>query len=180
MGKARLSPALDAEARADLARQMAQRVLDAARPLPTVVVSSAPEVRAWCRERDLERIDDPGSLDEAAVRGVAWCRDRGLERAIVAHADLPYATEGGLLRFSADRADRVVAIVPCHRGDGTPVLAVPTDVRFAFSYGPGSFRRHVEKAGAAGCGVRIVHDPSLAFDVDLPQDLARLQADALP
>jgi 2-phospho-L-lactate guanylyltransferase len=176
MGKARLAPALHARARADLAQQMAERVLDAAGPLPTVIVSSAPEVRAWCAERGLERVDDPGSLDAAAARGLAWCGERGLERAIVAHADLPYATEGGLLRFSTDGADRVVAIVPCHRGDGTPVLAVPTDARFAFAYGPGSFRRHAESAGAARCGVRIVNDPTLAFDVDLPQDLAQLRA----
>lgn len=178
MGKARLAPALDARARAELAEEMADRVLDAARPLPTVIVSSAPEVRAWCADHGLDRIDDPGSLDAAAAQGAAWCAGHGLERAIVAHADLPRATAGGLLRFAADGADRIVSIVPCHRSDGTPVLAVPTDVRFAFSYGPGSFRRHVESAGAARCGVRIIRDPAFAFDVDLPQDLAHLRESA--
>jgi 2-phospho-L-lactate guanylyltransferase len=69
--------------------------------------------------------------------------------------------------------------VPCHRDDGTPVLSVPTDTdtdtEFTFAYGENSFRRHVALAQRLGLAVRVVRDPNLAFDVDVPADLARLR-----
>jgi 2-phospho-L-lactate/phosphoenolpyruvate guanylyltransferase len=51
------------------------------------------------------------------------------------------------------------------------VLAVPTDVHFEFSYGPGSFGRHLDQARQLGVPVRVVNAPGLAWDVDLPADL---------
>jgi 2-phospho-L-lactate guanylyltransferase len=56
------------------------------------------------------------------------------------------------------------------------VCAVPVDAPFAFAYGPDSFARHVASARAAGLTVRIVTDPSLAFDIDVPEDLAHLES----
>jgi 2-phospho-L-lactate guanylyltransferase len=67
-----------------------------------------------------------------------------------------------------------VAIVPCHRDDGTTVLSVPVDAPFRVAYGPGSFRRHAAEARRLGLGFRVVRDPELAFDVDVPDDLDRL------
>jgi 2-phospho-L-lactate guanylyltransferase len=67
-------------------------------------------------------------------------------------------------------------LVACHRGDGTPVIGLPTAAPFAFAYGPGSFARHVAEARRCGLGVRVLTDPSLAFDVDVPGDLELLAA----
>src|SRR6476659_4236301 len=134
VGKARLAATLEAAPRAELAQRMAEQVLGAAGPLPVVVVSSADEVRSWAAARGVAVLDDPGDLDRAAAAGVAWCSDQGLIRAIVAHADLPRAPASGLVRF-ADDADRpIVTLVPCHRDDGTPVLAVPVESSFRFGY----------------------------------------------
>jgi 2-phospho-L-lactate guanylyltransferase len=94
-------------------------------------------------------------------------------RVVVAHADLPFARS--LDPVDGDGVDPVAALVPCHRDDGTPVLAVPVAAPFGFAYGPGSFRRHVDEARRAGLTVRIVRDPDLAFDVDVPADLERLR-----
>jgi 2-phospho-L-lactate guanylyltransferase len=176
VGKARLASTLDDAHRIELARRMAEQVLAAAGDLPCVVVSSATEVVSWARARGAAVIDDPGDLDRAAAAGVAWCAERDLTRAVVAHADLPRAPAGGLVRFAADGDRPIAAMVPCHRDDGTPVLALPTGVEFAFAYGPGSFRRHAAHARAAGLAVRVVRDPELGFDVDLPADLAVLTA----
>ena len=54
------------------------------------------------------------------------------------------------------------------------VLSVPVDVPFRFAYGPGSFRRHAAEARRLGLGFRVVRDPELAFDVDVPDDVDRL------
>jgi 2-phospho-L-lactate guanylyltransferase len=174
-GHARLVGAIDDDARAELGRELATRVLAAAAPFPIVVVSDAPEVRAWATAAGATAvIDDPGNLDAAARAGVTWCRAQGLPRVIVAHADLPWARSfAGVAR---DGSRPIVTIVPCHRDDGTPVLSVPAGVDFGFAYGEGSFRRHATIARRQGLAVRVLRDPSLAFDVDVPEDLARLGA----
>ncbi len=169
-GKSRLG-ALGPE-RAWLVAEMASRVLAAARPMPVAVVTSAREVRAWAAASGVTVLEDPGSLDLAALAGVAWARSLGLGRVVVAHADLPLARSLSGLARDADRP--LVAAVPCHRDDGTPVLSVPTDIAFRFGYGPGSFRRHAAEARRLGLGFRVVRDPDLAHDVDAAEDLAVL------
>jgi 2-phospho-L-lactate guanylyltransferase len=174
VGKARLSGTLEAAPRAELAEWMADQVLAAASPLPVVVVSSADDVRAWAARHGVTVLDDPGDLNAAVAAGVAWCASHGLVRAIVAHADLPHAPVGGLVRFAADDVLPIMSVVPCHRDDGSPVMSVPVSAPFTFAYGPGSFRRHLAAARAAGLAVRVVRDRDLGFDVDVPEDLAAL------
>jgi 2-phospho-L-lactate guanylyltransferase len=175
LGKARLAAALDPGDRAVLGRRWADTVADAAGALPVVVVSSDPEVVAWATARGLQVVADPGSLDGAAADGSAALHAFGCVRAVVAHADLPRARS--LAALARDATRPIVALVPCHRDDGTTVLSVPLPLDFEFAYGPGSFRRHVAQARARGLGVRVVRDPDLAFDVDVPDDLLAL---ALP
>lgn len=174
-GSARLAATLSPERRAALARWMADHVVAAAGTLPVVIVSSDTEVLLWADGHGLATVDDPGSLDAAATAGVAWCRRAGLPRAVIAHADLPLARPAALEAFAVDGLLDVVAIVPCHRDDGSPVLSVPTRRPFPFAYGPGSLRRHARRATACGLALRVVRDPALAFDVDLPEDLAHIE-----
>ena len=170
-GKARLAAVMDDLERTALARSMADCVVEAGGTLPMVVVSSAPEVRAWAETRTLEVVEDPGAgLDAAAREGVQWFRARGFDRVIVAHADLPRARPGSLEPF-ADLAPGAVVIVPSHRDDGTPVLSIPVHPPFPFAYGVGSAHRHAQIARELGLAVQLVRDDELGYDVDLPEDL---------
>ena len=172
LGKARLAAELDASERAALGRRLAGQVVEAASEFAVAVVSSDDDVRTWARERGITTIDDPGSLDAAARAGRGWAATRGCTRVVIAHADLPFARS--FTSVARDGAQPVAVLVPCHRDDGTPVLSIPVNAPFEFHYGPGSFRRHATEARRVGLGVRVVRDPALAFDVDLPDDLERL------
>lgn len=173
--KLRLSPALDPEARVDLARRMAATVLRAAGPLPTAVVCDDEAVRAWAEDRRVKAIWTPGlGLNGAVEAGVAELARAGIGRVIVAHADLPLARE---LAWVADFDG--VTLVPDRHGDGTNVASVPTSSGFRFDYGAGSFSRHRAHAGSLGLAVRIVPDRRLGWDVDVPADLD-LPADLQP
>jgi 2-phospho-L-lactate guanylyltransferase len=166
--KVRLAGALDPLERADLARRMGEVVLAAADPLPAVVVCDDDEVRAWAQRAGARVVWCPGrGLNGAVADGVAALRADGVAMALVAHADLPLATR---LDWVADFPG--VTLVPDRRLDGTNVLAVPTEAGFTFAYGPGSFARHRAEAQALGLPARIVRDDRLAWDVDLPGDLA--------
>jgi 2-phospho-L-lactate guanylyltransferase len=170
--KARLAAALDEDARALLARAMAEVVVRAAGTRTVLIVTSAPEVVAWADETGLARIDDPGSLDGAAAAGRAWARERGMTRCVIAHGDLPLATT--LDAVAGDGTSPVVVVVPDHRDDGNPVLSLPVNGAFTFSYGPGSAASHAAEARRRGFEVRIVRDHALSFDVDVPADLVQL------
>jgi len=177
LGKARLAASLDEAERAALGRRWAEQVVHAAAPMPVLVVSSDPEVRAWAHDLGLDVLDDPGTLDGAAAAGRDLLRSRGCTRVVVAHADLPRAHD--LARLARDGSQAVVALVPCHRDDGTPVLSVPTAVDFRFAYGPGSFRLHAAEARRLGLGLRVVRDADLGFDVDIPDDLEALDTSSV-
>ncbi len=175
LGKARLADTLDAATRASLGQRWAEQVVHAAAPMTTLVVSSDPGVGRWAARLGVAVVDDPGTLDAAAAAGRDRLRDLGCSRAVIAHADLPHAR--ALARLARDGSRPVIALVPCHRDDGTPVLSLPTSVAFRFAYGPGSFRRHAAEGRRLGLGVRVVRDRDLGFDVDVPDDLAELATD---
>ena len=165
--KLRLAPALAPEAREVLAREMAERVLRAAAPLPVTVVCDDPAVQAWARSAGASVHFTPGlGLDGAVLAGVEAVAAGGAERAIVAHADLPLAT--GLAHVVGAEG---VLVVPDRRRDGTNVISVPTDAGFRFAYGPGSFERHVAEALRLGLRCEVVDDAGLGWDVDVPADL---------
>jgi 2-phospho-L-lactate/phosphoenolpyruvate guanylyltransferase len=172
LGKARLADRLEPSARIELGRRLADAVAAATGELPAVVVSSAPEVRDWARDRGLSLLDDPGTLDDAAEVGRSWVGEQGLARALIVHADLPLART--LAPLTRDGGRPIVALVPCHRDDGTNVLSVPVDAGFQFAYGPGSFRRHAAEATRLGLGLRVVRAPDLTVDVDVPEDLVHV------
>jgi 2-phospho-L-lactate guanylyltransferase len=181
LGKARLAEVLTASERETLVRSMADCVVNAAAARPIAVVSSAPEVLDWVRDRqdvdrdaDIDIIEDPGTLDAAADAGRLWAGRRGLARYAVVHADLPLARSLDAVMVDGDLP--IAVIVPDHRDDGTPVLSLPTASPFAFAYGPGSAARHADEARRRSLTVRIVSDPALAFDVDVAADLGALEA----
>lgn len=165
--KARLAPALDPAARAELARRMAERVLAAATPLPVTVVCDDAEVAAWARARGAAVVDEPGrGLNGAVAAGVAFLEAAGATEVVVAHADLPAARD-----LAAVTGFAGISLVPDRRRDGTNVVCVPAGSGFRFAYGAGSFRRHCAEAARTGLPWRVVEEPALAWDVDLPADL---------
>jgi 2-phospho-L-lactate guanylyltransferase len=169
--KARLGDALDAQERADLARELAATILAAADGLPVAVVCDDDDVEAFALERGAATVRqvEPG-LNAAVSEGAEWAAGLGFERVLVAHADIPRAAD--LARIAHVGHDDIVVLVPDRHLDGTNVLVVPTRSGFEFAYGPGSFAAHQAEADRLGLEVVVVHDEALAWDVDTADDLA--------
>lgn len=165
--KVRLAPDISSAERQALARRMATSVVQAAAPLPVAVVCDDPEVADWVEEVGARLLWTPGTGLNGAVRdGVNRLAESGVEHVVVAHSDLPLART-----FERVAGWPGVTIVPDRHRTGSNVVAVPTTVGFRFAYGTNSYRRHVAEAMRVGRGLRIVHEPSLAWDVDYPGDL---------
>jgi 2-phospho-L-lactate guanylyltransferase len=172
--KARLGDTLDAQERADLARELAATILAAAEGLPVAVVCDDDEVETFALERGAATVRqvEPG-LNAAVSEGAEWAAGLGFERVLVAHADIPRAADlARIAHVGGDdaRVD-VVVLVPDRHLDGTNVLVVPTRSGFEFAYGPGSFAAHQAEAARLGLEVVVVHDEALAWDVDTAEDL---------
>jgi 2-phospho-L-lactate guanylyltransferase len=164
--KLRLSSVLDAHHRARLARELASRVVRAAHELPVTIVCDDDEVAAWgqtCGARIVRQVGI--GLNRAVTEGIAAVRD-DYDEVIVAHADLPRATDLRVVRgFDG------ITIVPDRHRDGTNVICVPAASAFRFAYGPGSFTRHCNEAARIGEPLRVLADAALGWDIDTPDDL---------
>lgn len=166
--KLRLAGALPPQKRAALARAMATRVVESAAGIPVAVVCDDADVAQWAADLGARVIWEPGSgLNGAVQHGVDRLADAGAKLVVVAAGDLPLATD---LRWVTDFHG--ITIVPDRHRDGTNVIGLPTSCGFRFAYGPGSFARHVAEAERLDCGVRVIEDMALAWDVDVPEDLS--------
>ncbi|MEX2280705.1 MAG: 2-phospho-L-lactate guanylyltransferase [Acidimicrobiia bacterium] len=172
--KRRLASVLDDTARAALGRRLAERtvraVLDAG-ALPLVVSADDP-VTEWARSIGVDVLLDEGSsLDEAAQAAVGEARRRTAAWGIL-HADLPVLTADDLQVAVGILRDGGAVVAPSSDG-GTSLVGSSLD-RFAFSYGPGSFHRHL--AALAQEDPRVIFTLGLALDLDTPADLAAARA----
>jgi 2-phospho-L-lactate/phosphoenolpyruvate guanylyltransferase len=165
--KQRLGSVLSVDQRKQLAMASAERVVRAAAGCRVFVVCDDVAVEEWARGVGAVAVVQPEvGLDAAVGHGVGTARDAGHRHLVVAHSDLPL-----LPSPSAFAADRTITLVPDRVGDGTNVIAFPADAAMRFSYGAGSFRRHLAIALATGLAVRVMHDADAELDLDSPSDL---------
>jgi 2-phospho-L-lactate/phosphoenolpyruvate guanylyltransferase len=170
--KHRLHAALNDAERSALARATADRVLEAARPLPVAVVCDDTEVAAWARSSGALVVWEPGrGLNGAVEAGVERLRAAGVAQVTVAHSDLPRAVDLSLVGEHPG-----ITLVPDRYRNGTNVIALPPDCGFQFSYGPGSFARHRAEAERIGLPARVLDRPDLAWDIDEPADVVPVHA----
>jgi 2-phospho-L-lactate guanylyltransferase len=180
-GRAKSRTALSDEPRIALAEAMVADVLDALSEVGSLtevlVVTREVRAAAAARAAGFEVIEDPSESghSQAASRGALIAAERGAERVLLVPGDCPGLDAGEIETLLADTEPGVV-VVPDRHGAGTNALVLsPPDV-IDPSFGPGSFARHAALARAAGVSVRVAEVPSLAFDVDTPEDLAALRA----
>ena len=164
--KSRLASSLDTQARKALMRRMAETVVAAAHDLPVWVVTDDDEVANWAQALGTSSCAvGVNGLNSAMTVAAAAAADAGASRIIIAHADLPYASD---LRVVTGTG---VAIAPDRHRDGSNVMSLPTNTGFTFAYGLGSFAKHRAESARLGLDFTEIDDASLAWDVDNPADL---------
>ncbi len=182
LAKQRLSAELSPEFRGDLAEAMVADVLcalsECERVEATLVVTNEDRVTELAREWGAESVPDPHESGQsaAAAIGVARAMADGFDRALLVPGDCPALDPielDGLLGDSRTAAS--VVIVPDRHGIGTNGLLLTPPNALMPTFGPGSCRRHRERAAAAGAACRVAQLPSLLLDVDTPRDLDALR-----
>jgi 2-phospho-L-lactate/phosphoenolpyruvate guanylyltransferase len=180
--KQRLGALLGPGSRDALAQAMFADVLASLRRSERIaaiaIVTADPAAAARARDERVVVLDDPSPAGQstAAGLGIGYADQRAFERVLLVPGDAPLLDPAEVDQLLAEAAaDRLaVAIVADRHGEGTNALAIAPPRAFAPSFGPGSLARHVAAAESAGLAHRVVPCPSLALDVDTPEDLATM------
>ena len=154
-------------------------VVDALRAVPELarvaVVTPDPAVAAAAREAGAEVLLRPDPGLNAAVEAASAIVAPGAEDgALVVLGDVAGARSREIGRLLRALPGRGVALAPSRDGGTCALLRVPRDVIPA-GFGPDSARVHRERAARAGVACVELELPSLAIDVDEPEDLAALR-----
>lgn len=166
-GKSRLSPVLDAQARDDLVRRMADHVLQTLAEVAALaqidVLSPLPYPGwhgAWSRDRGR------GLNAELA----AWRQGIGAAPVLIIHADLPLLRVADVEALLMAAHGHGAALAHDRAGVGTNALAIADGRDFAFRFGADSCRLHASQWPAIA---RVAHE-GLMIDLDTPDDLHAL------
>jgi 2-phospho-L-lactate guanylyltransferase len=178
--KSRLLGHLPRAAVEKLCLAMLGDVVEALRRVPAlarvVVVTPDPAIADAARAAGADVLlrPDPGlnAAIEAAAANVAPASGDGV---LVVLGDVAAVQPREIERLIAALPGRGVALAASRDGGTSALLRVPRDA-IAAGFGRESARVHRERAARAGVPFVELELPSLAIDVDEPEDLARLRA----
>lgn len=184
-GKSRLLPALPRGALAELCLAMMEDLLASLGRVPSldrvVVVTPDHDVAVRAEAAGATAFLHPPvglvpSLDAACAPGAPGADDPLL----VVLGDLPGARAEEVERlFEALRelGEPAAVLAPAEDGGTAALLRTPRDA-FPSRFGPGSAEAHRRAASAAGVPLRELALPSLAVDLDRPEDVDRFLREA--
>jgi 2-phospho-L-lactate guanylyltransferase len=173
--KQRLASKFDDGTRAALACAMlsdVMRAISRARKVERVIIfTAADEVTHMARSFGFDvMIERSVEGHSAAVNQMVGELSATSSRILSLAGDLPRLASTDV-DFVLEAASDPITLVPSSDWTGTNGVVFIPPARITMEYGPGSFRRHLSKATAAGLPVDVLSVPGIAFDVDTPEDL---------
>jgi len=126
----------------------------------------------------LEVLRDPADHghSEAATLGIVRAKALGATCTALLPADCPLLDSGELDAALSGFSERTVGVATDRHGTGTNGLFLCPADAIGPAFGPGSRERHLDRATRAGYQAELVVIPSLALDLDTPDDLEALRA----
>lgn len=172
-GMTRLDGALNPNERRELSRDLADLVLAAVggTTMEPIVLTSDEAVRTWAEGSGVRVVADAGIGLSASVANAV--SEHAVPDWLVTHADMPFVTADALSNLAEAASGSGHALAPSVDG-GTNAIAGTGP--FRFSYGPGSFHRHLSAAPTAA----VISDPALAVEIDTEMNLRSVRNLPLP
>ena len=177
-GKSRLAGVLSQEERKDLNSHLLIHTLETLNAIPEIehvlVISRDPAALSLARSHGARTVQENGApeLNIALARATIVAKNYSTSGVLIMPADLPLITPEdvrAILDLAIDPP--VVVLVPDRHRSGTNALLVCPVGLIEYDFGPGSFQRHCERANQVGARLEICELPSIALDMDLPEDL---------
>lgn len=181
-GKSRLSPVLTEDERTALNQNLLSntlRTLSLVERIDTImVVSRDPQALALAREFRARTVLENGNpeLNTALKRAALVAKTYLANEILIIPADLPLLTSQDINDFLQRSGNPPEVIIsPDRRKDGTNMLYISPAGLIPFSYGSGSFEKHIAEANNVSARIEIVESTPIGLDLDLPEDLEMLR-----
>jgi len=178
--KTRLRSVLASDMVERVAEAMLRDVIEALLRVSTlasvVVVTPDPDVAAVARDAGAKALvrDDPDLNTAIDAGAAAICREPG-DGVLVVLGDVAGVRSEEIESLVEALVAPGVALAPSRDGGSSAVLRIPYAIVPA-CFGPNSAAAHRESAARAGVRFHEVPLPSLAIDVDRPEDLREILA----
>jgi 2-phospho-L-lactate/phosphoenolpyruvate guanylyltransferase len=176
--KSRLAEVLSPDARSQFAEIMLRHILSVVTSVPqitgTLVISRDTKALAIARELGAKTIQEtnPSDLNPALERATEIVRVWGAGAVLVLPADLPFINTSDVVTMADMGTVGTVTVIATDREhDGTNAMLLRPAGMIPFSYGTGSFERHVIASRLAGAVVKFYESPTIQLDIDVPEDL---------
>ncbi len=111
---------------------------------------------------------------EAATLGIVRAKALGATCTALLPGDCPLLEPTELDSALSSFAEGTVGVASDHHGTGTNGLFLSPADAIGPAFGPGSCERHLDRAQRAGYEAKLLDIPSLALDLDTPDDLEAL------
>lgn len=183
--KQRLAGVLDAEERRGLFRTMYEDVLASLCSAPSldgVLVVTRDATAAALAEKHgavvLPETENRGQT-AAVEAGAAWLTGQGVDGLLAIPGDVPLVPVDEIEAvLAAHESSRGMTIVPARDERGSNCIACSPPDLMSFHFGNDSFQPHLQAARDAGVEPKILRLPCIGLDIDRPDDLAALVAEA--
>ncbi len=182
-GKSRLAGLFTTEERTDLNRQLLKNTLETLNNIPDIeqvlVISRDTQALSLARDLGARTVQESGDpdLNIALTRATIVAKNYSTRGVLIIPADLPLITPEDVAAMLARIGQPpVVVVAPDRRREGTNALLVCPAGLIEYEYGPNSFERHCDLARKMGARLEICELPSLALDLDIPDDLDVLES----
>ncbi len=175
--KSKLTNILSEEERAILNLKMYENTLlvlkDIQVPHQVLVVSKDTTVLSIARSHNAKTLqeDGDGGLNMALKKAVQVVKAYSAQSILILPADLPLISKEdieGVMGFSNGYSFMVIS--PDRKMSGTNLLFISPPDLIEFSYGPGSFERHVRQAQSQNTHLEVRKFDSAELDIDSPED----------
>jgi len=177
-GKSRLAEVLNPDERTALNRRLLAHTIDTLSKISEIeqvlVISRDQAALSMARDHGARTVQENGApkLNTALTRATVVAKNYATRGVLIIPADLPLLTPEDIYTMINKGNDPpVVVVAPDHRREGTNALLISPAGLIEYEFGPESFERHCERALSAGAKLEICELPSLALDMDLPEDL---------
>lgn len=176
--KSRLSAVLSAEQRQQLAEMLLRHVIATVRQVPevvgTLVISRDTKALAIARDAGTYTVQESGApeLNNALMRATSVVAGWGGSAVLVLPADLPLISAEdvrNLLELGLE--PHTIVLATDHQEDGTNAMLVRPPGLIPYTFGPGSFARHLKLAQEVGANIHVYSSERMMLDIDVPADL---------
>lgn len=175
--KSKLTSILSEEDRAILNLKMYENTLKVLKeitiPHQVLVVSKDSSVLSFARSYNAKTLQEDGDsgLNLALKKAIQVIKAYSAQSVLILPADLPFITKEdieGVMEYSVGYSFMLIS--PDRKMSGTNLLFMSPPDLIEFSYGPGSFERHVRQAQTQNAHLEVRKFNSTELDIDSPED----------